>query len=128
MQLNILVTIGTYEIELAAERQIGGKITKVKKGIWTHGGRPYSYNRNKDKSLSINEEEANTIREVYNLYLNGYRSVQIAHLLNSRGVNSPASIKANKRKELTEEMMDVPALQLKELFEECIEGTIPYFV
>jgi len=90
LQLNILATIGSYEIELAAERQMGGKIQKVKKGVWTHGCRPYGFNLNKDKTLCINEEEANLIREIYSLYLNGYTSTQVAHLLNDRGVTPPA--------------------------------------
>lgn len=90
LQLNILATIGSYEIELAAERQMGGKIQKVKKRVWTHGCRPYGFNLNKDKTLCINEEEANLIREIYGLYLNGYTSTQVAHLLNDRGVTPPA--------------------------------------
>ncbi|MDC1837660.1 recombinase family protein [Bacteroides uniformis] len=98
LQLNILATIGSYEIELSTERQMGGKIQKVKKQCWTHGSRPYGYNIDENKYLHINEEEATVIREIYAYYLNNMTSVQIAHLLNSRNIYAPAT--KNKKQNL----------------------------
>lgn len=93
LQLNILATIGSYEIELASERMQGGKIAKAKKGCWVHGVRPFGYKLNEDKTLSIYEPEAKIIREIYQLYENGYTSVRIATLFNERKYITPSSSK-----------------------------------
>lgn len=93
LQLNILATIGSYEIELSSERIQGGKIAKAKKGCWVHGVRPFGYKLNEDKTLSIYEPEAKIIREIYQLYENGYTSVRIATLFNERKYTTPSSAK-----------------------------------
>lgn len=98
LQLNILSTISSYEIELSSERQQGGKIQKAKNHCWVHGARPYGYNLDEKKKLYINKDEAKIIKEIYQLYLDGYTSVQIAHLLNNRKIKAPAN--KNKKSNL----------------------------
>lgn len=81
--LNVLSTISSYEIELQAERVAGGKIAGAKKGNWVWGNYPYGYSVVK-KKLVINEDESLIIKEIFNLYENGYTAVQIANLFNNK--------------------------------------------
>lgn len=96
--LSVLSTVSSYEIELASERQQGGKIAAVKKGQWTHGARPYGFDIDNNHHLHINEEEANIIREMFEMYLNGFTSVQIAHYLNNKGIEAPSSKHTEQKK------------------------------
>lgn len=89
--LSVLSTVSSYEIELAAERQQGGKIAAVKKRCWTHGQRPFGFDIDENKHLHINKEESVVIREMYSMYRNGFTSVQIAHCLNNKGIIAPSS-------------------------------------
>lgn len=64
---------------------------KIRNGEYL-GHAPYGYMKSPEKknSLVICEEEAEVVREIYGLYLEGLGYSKIAALLNSKGYNSPS--------------------------------------
>jgi site-specific DNA recombinase len=68
LTLNVLLSFAQFEREVTAER-IRDKITaSKKKGLWMGGLVPLGYDA-KDRSLVINEAEAETVRALFRLYL-----------------------------------------------------------
>lgn len=68
LTLNMLLSFAQFEREVTGER-IRDKITaSKKKGMWMGGFVPLGYEA-KDRSLVINETEAETVRTVFRLYL-----------------------------------------------------------
>nr|WP_320038872.1 recombinase family protein [uncultured Bacteroides sp.] len=102
----VLSVVASYEVELFAERSIGGRIIKTKKGGHTGGFAPYGYD-NVNKQLVINEEEAEVIRIIYKMYSEKKASPFICDYLNSKKIPSPYSArittKQNERLENEEE-------------------------
>ncbi|WP_144489069.1 recombinase family protein [Bacillus thuringiensis] len=60
---------------------------KVRRGEHTGGRLPYGYS-DRDKKYVINEEEAEIVREMYDMYSRGIGYIGIAKTLNERGVPS----------------------------------------
>ena len=58
----------------------------------------YGYKKNPDKRghLIIDEEAAETVREVFNLFASGHGKISIARMLNSRGIPNPTKYKRLK--------------------------------
>lgn len=72
-----------YEREVIRMRMSAGMVERVKKGLWMGGGRTphgYRYDRN-DGLLHPVEKEAERVRQVYRMYLDGYSSENIAKIL-----------------------------------------------
>lgn len=68
LTLNILLSFAQFEREVTAER-IGEKIAASKrKGLWMGGNVPLGYEAD-CRTLKINENEAETIRTLYELYI-----------------------------------------------------------
>jgi site-specific DNA recombinase len=68
LTLNVLLSFAQFEREVTGER-IRDKIAASKaKGMWMGGWVPIGYDR-KDRSLTINESEAKTVRTIFELYL-----------------------------------------------------------
>lgn len=83
--------LAQLEIDQTRERTIMGLIGTVKQGI-TIGKTPLGYSRDLTnaepklrKRLIINEEEAKTIRRIFNLYSQGYSDYSIAKILTEDG-------------------------------------------
>src|SRR5437867_6713202 len=73
LTLNVLLSFAQFEREVTGER-IRDKIAASKqKGLWMGGFVPIGY-RAKDRTLIIHEEEAETVRTLFRLYLH-YGSV-----------------------------------------------------
>ena len=71
LTLNVLLSFAQFEREVTGER-IRDKIAASKaKGMWMGGNLPLGYDLPKDKSrvLSLNEEEAETVRLIFQQYL-----------------------------------------------------------
>jgi len=67
LTLNMLLSFAQFEREVTAER-IRDKIAASKrKGLWTGGNVPLGYDT-VDKTLKINEREAETVRTLFRLY------------------------------------------------------------
>ncbi|MEL6504886.1 MAG: recombinase family protein [Pseudomonadota bacterium] len=68
LTLNVLLSFAQFEREVTAER-IRDKIAASKrKGIWMGGRVPLGY-RAKDRKLLIDEEEAKTVRRIFETYI-----------------------------------------------------------
>src|SRR5438094_3534510 len=68
LTLNVLLSFAQFEREVTSER-IRDKIAASKqKGMWMGGWVPLGYDR-KDRTLTINETEAVTVRTIFELFL-----------------------------------------------------------
>lgn len=80
------------------DRMYMGATRAAKKGKWMGGIAPYGYIVNKDKYLEIEEEEAEVIRTIYNLYVNEKMpSSDIAVYLNNLNIPTSSMSKYNNR-------------------------------
>lgn len=68
LTLNILLSFAQFERELASERVKDKVAASRKKGKWTGGTSPLGYDA-KDKKLVVNKTEAQTVRTIFELYL-----------------------------------------------------------
>src|SRR5712692_521808 len=68
LTLNVLLSFARFEREVTSER-IRDKIAASKrKGLWVGGPLPIGYDR-KDRTLTINDDEAKTVRTIFELFL-----------------------------------------------------------
>ena len=91
LTLNVLLSFAQFEREVTGER-IRDKIAASKrKGMWMGGFVPVGY-RKQDRSLVIDEEEAETVRLIFRRY-NGLKSVRLLKQdLDQRGLVSKVRI------------------------------------
>src|SRR4029078_1278746 len=68
LTLNVLLSFAQFERELASERVRDKVAASRKKGKWTGGTVPLGYEA-RDKKLAINKNEAQTVRTIFQLYL-----------------------------------------------------------
>ena len=74
LTLNVLLSFAQFEREVTGER-IRDKIAASKqKGMWMGGWVPIGYDR-KERTLTINETEAVTVRTIFDLFLK-FKNVQ----------------------------------------------------
>ena len=86
MQLALLSTLAQNEVEsLSANVKLGVRM-KMKRGelMGFNGCLGYDYH-SEDKSITVNEEEAETVRLIYDLYLEGYGTTMIMKELTRLG-------------------------------------------
>ncbi len=74
LTLNVLLSFAQFEREVTGERIRDKIAASKKKGMWMGGSVPLGYEA-KDRSLVINQEEAERVRTLFQLYLE-LRSVQ----------------------------------------------------
>ena len=72
---NIRATVAEYERLKITERNVRGRVRKVKAGsVMTHGQAPYGYRLNQEGNLwtlEVDEEEADIVRLIFDLYTTG---------------------------------------------------------
>lgn len=68
LTLNVLLSFAQFEREVTAERIRDKIAASKKKGLWMGGNVPLGYEAD-GRSLKIREDEAKTIRTIYDLYL-----------------------------------------------------------
>ncbi len=84
LTLNVLLSFAQFEREVTAER-IRDKIASSKqKGMWMGGPVPYGY-RNEDRQLIIDAEEAETVRLMFEAYLQHQDIGKVKDVLDRRG-------------------------------------------
>ena len=82
LMLGILSAFAQLERENIKERTRMGMKERVKSGLWMGGGRiPFGYDYDKENGILIPNEDANLVKKAYQLYLEGYSTAKIAHLL-----------------------------------------------
>ncbi|TRM10349.1 hypothetical protein FH966_00665 [Lentibacillus cibarius] len=77
------------EYQFIKKRLNEGKKRSARMGQWTNGVAPIGYRYNRDtKKLEIREDESETIRLIYDLYLDGQSQHEIGFELNRRGITT----------------------------------------
>jgi|CXWL01.1.fsa_nt_gi DNA invertase Pin-like site-specific DNA recombinase len=89
LTLNVLLSFAQFEREIISERTKDKMGAARKRGQWLGGRPPFGYTREKDsKKLTINPEEASIVKEMFKLYIDGNSLIQVAQILNNRGLRS----------------------------------------
>ncbi|GBF34319.1 phage DNA invertase [Desulfocucumis palustris] len=94
--MTLLASIAALERDTILERTQMGKERAIKEGRWTSGQPPFGYRISDDKRLAVFEPEAEIIRMIFKLYLEGMRTIPIAEYLNARGIATPTQSKKTK--------------------------------
>ncbi|MDW7673942.1 MAG: recombinase family protein [Bacillota bacterium] len=94
--MTLLASIAALERDTIMERTQLGKERGARQGKWVSGPPPFGYRIGEDGKLEINEEEAETIRLIFKLYLEGYSTFELAKYLNARNIITPAKSKKTK--------------------------------
>ncbi len=82
LMLGILSAFAQLERENIRERTSMGMKERIKMGYWMGGGRvPFGYDYDKKKGILVPNEDAEKVKKVYALYLEGYSPNSIARLL-----------------------------------------------
>lgn len=96
--MTLLASIAALERDTILERTQMGKDRKARQGKWVTGMPPFGYRIGADGALEVYEDEAETVRLIFRLYLEGMSTIDIAKYLNARGIPTPAKSKRTKNK------------------------------
>lgn len=84
--ISVLSAVAEIERENIIEQTMNGRKEKARQGGWNGGFAPYGYYL-KDKKLYIQEKEAETVRLIFEKFLNGNMGfVKLARYLNLQGI------------------------------------------
>lgn len=89
MMFTIRLSMAQREREKIAERVAMGQIGRAKKGKRNTSAKPYGYEVGEDLVLSVNEEEAEIVRNIYTWYVQGFGRNKIASILNDSNIPAP---------------------------------------
>lgn len=78
--------MATQEYKQITKRMKRGKVEEARKGNWSKGQAPIGYKMGDNKRLEIDEENAETVRLIFNLCEKGYGQVAIGTELSERGI------------------------------------------
>lgn len=93
MQFRMLAVIAEFERDNIAQNVKMGMLARAKEGSW-NGGRVLGYDvvsvpgesrKRKFSSLVVNQTEAQTVKKIFDLYVQGYGYKSIANKLNKEG-------------------------------------------
>lgn len=80
--IGILAAFAQLERENIMMRTRMGMKERVKQGLWMGGGRiPFGYDYDKDQGILVPNQDADTVKKIYKLYLEGYSAQTIANML-----------------------------------------------
>lgn len=80
--LGIMSAFAQLERETIKERTSLGMKERVKSGLWPGGGRvPFGYDYDRERGILVPNEDAEAVRQIYSLYLQGYSTLKIAKLM-----------------------------------------------
>lgn len=80
--LGIMSAFAQLERETIRIRTRMGMKERVKSGLWMGGGKtPFGYDYDKESGKLIKNEDAETVKKIYSLYLDGYSPSAIAGML-----------------------------------------------
>lgn len=82
LMLGILSAFAQLERENIRERTQMGMLERVKKGYWMGGGRvPFGYDYDSDKGILVPNDDAKTVKKIYDYYLKGLSAQAIANMV-----------------------------------------------
>lgn len=82
VMIGILSAFAQFERENIFLRTRSGMLERIKRGYWMGGGTvPFGYDYDKEKGILVPNEDAETVRKIYELYIQGYGPQRIANLL-----------------------------------------------
>ncbi|PTM51463.1 recombinase family protein [Phreatobacter oligotrophus] len=93
LTLNVLLSFAQFEREVGAERVRDKIAASKKKGIWMGGVVPLGY-RVENRKLLIHEEEAERVRQIFQLYLNTGSLHALVPELRARGIRTALRYKS----------------------------------
>lgn len=80
--LGIMSAFAQLEREQIRERTRMGMAERVKNGYWMGGGRvPFGYDYDRAQGILVPNQDAETVRRIYTLYLQGYSPGRIADMV-----------------------------------------------
>ncbi len=85
LTLNVLLSFAQFERELSSERVRDKIAASRRKGKWTGGTVPLGY-ESRDKKLVINKTESETVRTIFDLYLELKSFSKLVAELDRRGI------------------------------------------
>ncbi|MCK5027015.1 MAG: recombinase family protein, partial [Candidatus Pacebacteria bacterium] len=98
LTLHILLSFAQFEREIISERTKDKMAAARKIGQWLGGRPPLGYNVEKDsKKLTVNLQEADLIRKIFQLYLQGNSLLQTANIVNDKGYRTKQATTKNGR-------------------------------
>ncbi len=84
--IGILSVFAQLERENIRERTRMGMAERVRRGLWMGGGRvPFGYDYNKSKGILVPNANAESVKEIFDLYLQGYSTTKLAKLYKFSG-------------------------------------------
>lgn len=88
--LSIIGVIAELERETIKQRTHDGRMQAIKKGVVMGSYAPFGYAKDENKLLKIEEQEAEIVQEIFNLFVNQKLTpYQIAKELSARNIFSP---------------------------------------
>ncbi len=77
--LGIMSAFAQLERETIRERTRMGMRERVRNGFWMGGGKiPFGYDYDRERGILVPNEDADTVRRMYELYLSGYSMMAVA--------------------------------------------------
>ncbi len=100
LTLNILLSFAQFEREVIGERVRDKIAASRQKGMWMGGTPPLGYDV-RDKKLYISPEEAETVRFIFEEYLNSRSTLDLVRRLKEKGVKTKSwtSAKTGRQRE-----------------------------
>lgn len=97
LTLNVLLSFAQFEREVTGERIRDKVAASKKKGMWMGGNVPLGYDW-KERHLVINPEEAESVRAIFNLYLELKSLQRLKVEVDRRGLRTKERISVNGRR------------------------------
>ena len=89
LTLNILLSFAQFEREIISERTKDKMGAARRRGQWLGGRTPYGYTKEeKTNKLTIDAEEARIIKQIFELYLQGNSTREVANIINTSGIKT----------------------------------------
>lgn len=94
-QRQITSLVDQWYLEDLSENVKATLASKRKQGLWVGAFAPYGYIKDPDNKnhLIVDEEAAEVVKYIFDLYLQGYGITPIARKLNEQGIPNPATYK-----------------------------------
>lgn len=83
--IGILSVFAQLERENIRERTRMGMQERLNKGMWRGTKPPFGYNYDADKGILVPNQDADTVREIYRLYLEGMSTYRLAKMFGIAG-------------------------------------------